>query len=674
MDSLNEALKWQLSGFDNKYLQRQASDCESFRSEGVAQHDRIFTPLLKDVFIPLRLDASPLSPGLRQAVFEQFEGTTTIWEILARTRQEPMFRQLVVQAWGGYGKTTLLKHIAYLYGKKQQPRSAPKLIPVLLILRKYRDLLSQENPPSLPDLITYHHIPGLPGAQDLQVPPHWARDILKQGKALVMLDGFDEVAKTQRPAVARWIMEQLHQYGKSVFMVTSRPKAYREQDAGDRLELATPFWIKDFDAAQRQEFVEKWYLSQERYTHGGRNTPDVQQLAQQAAKDLLTQIQARQELQDLAKNPLLLNMIVTFHRRFPGSELPKRRVELYREMCRLQLRDRPAARKLETLLTQCEAQTILQMLALAMMQNRWERIDRAKLLQGLTKCLQQESETVAAKDFLEQVVQISELLVEREPDEFEFAHLSFQEYLAATQIAQLKQESRLYDHFQDDWWKPTILLYAAQVNPTTLIREMMQRGAIDLAYLCFQETTKRVDPTLEAGLEALKLTVQTSRYAQLENYLKQGQWREADRETYRLMITTVGKEEGQWFEPEELLNFPCEELKTIDSLWVKYSQGRFGFTVQKKIYLQCGGIPDGQYHQEAWDRFCHQVGWMANLARGRSARYKCNVKFSTTSPRGHLPVCARESGLRVENVVCPWSAFGGGGFSSLTSRLVKCNL
>ncbi|NJO66941.1 MAG: transcriptional regulator, partial [Leptolyngbyaceae cyanobacterium RM1_405_57] len=51
------------------------------------------------------------------------------------------------------------------------------------------------------------------------------------------------------------------------------------------------------------------------------------------------------------------------------------------------------------------------------------------------------------------------------------------------------------------------------------------------------------------------------------------------------MIITVGKEEGHYFEPEELLNFPCEELLAIDRLWVNYSNGKFGFSVQKKIYL-----------------------------------------------------------------------------------------
>jgi len=361
----------------------------------------------------------------------------------------------------------------------------------------------------------------------------------------------------------------------------------------------------------------------------------VQQLAIQAAAELLTQIEARQELKDLAKNPLLLNMIVTFHRRFPGAELPKRRVELYREMCLLQLRDRPAARKLETLLTQCEAQTILQMLALAMMRSRLERLTRSQLLQWLTKCLQQQAETVDAKEFLEQVVQISELLVEREPDEFEFAHLSFQEYLAATQIAQSRQENLLYDHFDDDWWKPTILLYAAQVNPGTLIREMMRRGATDLAYLCFQETTKRIDSDLIVELNALKKTVQTSRYAKLEEYLRQGQWKQADQETYRLMITTVGKEVGQWFDAEELLNFPCEELLAIDRLWVKHSKGCFGFSVQKKIYVECGAKLDGKYPgDQVWEKFGYRVGWRVG---GKWSSYD-DLNPSLSSPQGIFPV------------------------------------
>jgi len=97
----------------------------------------------------------------------------------------------------------------------------------------------------------------------------------------------------------------------------------------------------------------------------------------------------------------------------------------------------------------------------------------------------------------------------------------------------------------------------------------------------------------------------SSRYTQLETYLKTQKWREADRETYRLMITTVGKEEGQWFERADLENFPCEDLQTLDQLWVKYSNGKWGFSVQKRIWQECGSPMD----YDDWKKFGDRVGW-----------------------------------------------------------------
>ena len=245
-----------------------------------------------------------------------------------------------------------------------------------------------------------------------------------------------------------------------------------------------------------------------------------------------------------------------------------------------------------------------------LLNNREKSIDRPTLLQRLQTHLQAEHETADAQQFLEEVVRISELLVEQDADTYEFAHWSFQEYLAAREILQQGQESLLYERFEELEWKPTILLYAAQVkNPSSLIQALLERGAADLAHACLPEITKQIPPALTAEIARLKQTVQTSRYAKLEDYLKNQQWKQADEETYRVMITTVGKESGQYFKPEELLNFPCEELLAIDRLWVSYSKGHFGFSVQKDIYLECGGILDGNYHQGTFEKFGDRVGW-----------------------------------------------------------------
>jgi uncharacterized caspase-like protein len=62
-------------------------------------------------------------------------------------------------------------------------------------------------------------------------------------------------------------------------------------------------------------------------------------------------------------------------------------------------------------------------------------------------------------------------------------------------------------------------------------------------------------------------------YTKLRDLLKAGNWKEADYETYLVMIQAVGKKENDYFERDELLNFPCTDLRTVDHLWVKYSNG-----------------------------------------------------------------------------------------------------
>lgn len=122
-------------------------------------------------------------------------------------------------------------------------------------------------------------------------------------------------------------------------------------------------------------------------------------------------------------------------------------------------------------------------------------------------------------------------------------------------------------------------------------------------------------------------------YTKLRDLLATKKWQKADYETYLVMLQVVGSKIVNYISPEELLNFPCTDLHTIDRLWVKYSNGNFGFSVQKEIYLSVGGKPDGNYYKEAWEKFCDRVGWRV---KGNSMYYS-DVTFDTSSPKGHLP-------------------------------------
>jgi len=166
-------------------------------------------------------------------------------------------------------------------------------------------------------------------------------------------------------------------------------------------------------------------------------------------------------------------------------------------------------------------------------------------------------------------------------------------------------------------------------------------------------------------------------YHQLEQLLKAGQWKEADEETAKKMCEVAGRTKEGYLGTEDIKNFPCEDLQTIDQLWVKYSNGRFGFSVQKRIYQSLGGTRN--YDKKVWEAFGDQVGWRV----GGSWLYYSDLKFNQTAPEGHLPsvgdktVSIAWDGVRVvwglevryKKRKRKWVVV-----SSLASRLVNCNI
>lgn len=220
---------------------------------------------------------------------------------------------------------------------------------------------------------------------------------------------------------------------------------------------------------------------------------------------------------------------------------------------------------------------------------------------------------------------MSELLIEKEMDEYEFAHLNFQEYLAAKEIFDRKVEQIVIDRLTIPEWKPLILIYSSLLkNPSALIRSMLDQNLTDLARSALQETTKKVDPTIEQDLERLSNQVANLTYTQLEALLKAGKWKEADGETIKVMMEVVGQTERGFLMPDDLTDFPCEDLLTIDRLWVEASKGYFGFSVQKKIWEECGSPMS---YNDGYKRLIKTCGW-ANL------RYSPSLSLKGELPGG----------------------------------------
>ena len=141
-------------------------------------------------------------------------------------------------------------------------------------------------------------------------------------------------------------------------------------------------------------------------------------------------------------------------------------------------------------------------------------------------------------------------------------------------------------------------------------------------------------------------------YTRLRDLLKAGNWKEADQETLAVILKAAGREEAEYLTIEAIESFPCADLHTMDQLWLKYSGGQFGFSLQKEIWLSVGGEL-GEYNNATYELFGLRVGWRdrngVKILRGWT-KYD-DLHFSLTwAPVGHLPTLASGKNMRFEQL------------------------
>jgi hypothetical protein len=122
-------------------------------------------------------------------------------------------------------------------------------------------------------------------------------------------------------------------------------------------------------------------------------------------------------------------------------------------------------------------------------------------------------------------------------------------------------------------------------------------------------------------------------YTRLRDLLAAGNWKEADTETRQKMLEVMEQQHRGYLDNEDIENFPCQDLRTLDRLWVHYSHERFGFSVQKRIWLEEGGKP-GVYNLVAYQKFGDRVGWRVH----DNWKFYSDLTFSLNAAVGHLPL------------------------------------
>ena len=126
-------------------------------------------------------------------------------------------------------------------------------------------------------------------------------------------------------------------------------------------------------------------------------------------------------------------------------------------------------------------------------------------------------------------------------------------------------------------------------------------------------------------------------YSPLQQALLEERFEEADRLTSAFLRQLAGEEAERrgYVYFSEVLSMRGLDLVTMDRLWIAYSQGRFGFTVQARLLATLNG---------RYDKLWPRIGWKQE---GVWTRYPNAFDWSLTAPEGHMPLVNQLRGVRL---------------------------
>ncbi|GHF71719.1 NACHT domain-containing protein [Streptomyces sp. NRRL_ISP-5395] len=399
--------------------------------------------------------------------------------------------RVLLRGEAGAGKTTLLWWLAaHASARTLGDALAPLngLIPFVVPLRTLRARG-----------VTFPGPAELSGAAGLVVdtaPEGWAGRVLESGRALLLVDGLDEVPPEEREQAHTWLAQLLARYPNTRCVTTVRPLAVE------------PDWLRSEGFAELrllpmrnediQAFVASWHraarLSEEE---------DAGRL-DELERDLSHQFDQNSTLRDLARTPLLCAVVCALHRRRDGF-LPETRWQLYRSALEMLLGHRDHRRRIgnpEGIDLDVEESTqLLQRIAVWLVREGQSEFTRDQALRQLDRALAG-MERVRAQGppekILTHLLNRSGLLQEHTDAAYQFIHRTFQDYLAAKELVEDDHLGELLRHADDEPWQDVILLAAGHCGRREL--GLLVEGLLDAGLTHYEGSIARVDLHVLAAL------------------------------------------------------------------------------------------------------------------------------------------------------------------------------
>ena len=419
-------------------------------------------------------------------------------------------QRLIIRGDAGAGKSTLLQWLAVRAAKQDFTDTLAHCNGKIPFFIRLRTLVDQgfPTPNDFPKLTAPNHADTMPKS--------WVNRCLNRGQALVLIDGVDELPRQKREEFLEALKDLVADFPEACYVVTSRPTGLKDSQ-GD-------VWQEWEDWAQREQFsnltlepmsaanMEKFIIQWHKALSAAQLPEDRQRDLNSMARNLQRLLEQRPELQRLATNPLLCAMICALHRERLET-LPAARIQLYQECIEMLLERRDSGRKIKldmtylAKLTKDQKLALIQSFAYWLMQNSRSDVERKRVDAHFDRRLEYMSlpEEVTGAQIRALFVERAGLLREPIIGRIDFAHRTFQEFLAAQAALNDDSIGVLLQHADDDQWREAIIVTVGLARPrerAELLKGLLQLGHkmperqryLHLLAVACLETTVEIDP------------------------------------------------------------------------------------------------------------------------------------------------------------------------------------
>lgn len=472
-----DLLPMQLGGagaetFEPTYLRLVAKQLDKVELFGVTISDRVGDYPLSVAYVSLSIHAK------RSRAAMETIGSGTMYELAAFLHSNvtsiedalATTRRAFIRGEAGSGKTTLLQWLAVRAGRREFDGPMAEwndCVPLFIRLRRYSGT-------DLPAPEDFLHEVGRNIAHTM--PSGWVHHLLVTGRALVLVDGVDELSGAQRRRVREWLRQLLITYPDARYVVTSRPTAatasWLDDESFDVFEIQ-PMTASDIDA-----FVTHWHAAM---AAGFTDTVETDRI-ESSRRALAEAVKTRRHLRMLAVSPLMTALICALHldRRM---QLPDDRMELYKIALEMLLERRDTEREIQVSdldIPRRDKMLILEDLAYWLVRNGWSDASRERVEERLAGKLDTLHRVQgSAPDVLTHLLDRSGLLREPVEGQIDFVHKTFQEFLAARAAAAEGDIGALVQHAHDDQWREVVVMAVGHARPQLtdeLLRRLLERA------------------------------------------------------------------------------------------------------------------------------------------------------------------------------------------------------